>query len=90
MGVTIEFSEKFLEDASQIYTIRVAGELKKAISLIEVVPTIGSKIVRESLKEEFGEGIFKWAVGPFDLIYTFDEDSMSVQLHALIPQRMVR
>ena len=71
MGVTIEFSERFFEDATQIYSLKVADELKKAISLIEVVPTIGSKIVRNSLKEEFGEDIYKWVVGPFDLIYTF-------------------
>ncbi len=90
MGITVEFSEQFLADAEQIYSPKVADELKNAIALFEIVPTIGSKIVRDSLKKEFGEDIYKWIVGSFDLIYTYDENSQVVQLHALIPQRMVK
>ena len=90
MGVKIAFSEQFLEDAGKIYSARIAQELKDAIALFEIVPTIGSKIARKSLTEEFGEDIFKWVIGPFDLIYTFDETTRVVQLHALIPQRKVR
>lgn len=90
MGVSIEFSDQFLQDAEQIYSPKVADELRNAISLFEIIPTIGSKIVRQSLKEEFGEDIYKWVVGPFDLIYTFNEDLQTIQLHALLPQKMVR
>lgn len=90
MGVSIEFSDQFLQDAEQIYSPKVADELRNAISLFEIIPTIGSKIVRKSLKEEFGEDIYKWVVGPFDLIYTFNEDLQTIQLHALLPQKMVR
>ncbi len=90
MGKIIEFSEQFLEDTEQIYSYKVADELKNAIALLEVIPTIGSKIVRKSLKEEFGEDIYKWIVGPFDLIYTFDEENEAVQLHALISQKLVK
>ena len=90
MGVSIEFSVQFLQDAEQIYSPKVANELRNAISLFEIIPTIGSKIVRQSLKEEFGEDIYKWVVGPFDLIYTFNEDLQTIQLHALLPQKMVR
>lgn len=90
MGVKVEFSEQFLIDAEQIYSSKVADELRNAIALFEILPTIGSKIVRQSLKDEFGEDVFKWIVGPFDLIYTFDEANEIIQLHALIPQKMVR
>ena len=90
MGVSIEFSDQFLQDAEQFYSPKVADELRNAISLFEIIPTIGSKIVRKSLKEEFGEDIYKWVVGPFDLIYTFNEDLQTIQLHALLPQKMVR
>ena len=90
MGVSIEFSDQFLQDAEQIYSSKVADELRNAISLFEIIPTIGSKIVRKSLKEEFGEDIYKWVVGPFDLIYTFNEDFQTIQLHALLPQKVVR
>ena len=90
MGVSIEYSDQFLQDAEQIYSPKVADELRNAISLFEIIPTIGSKIVRQSLKEEFGEDIYKWVVGPFDLIYTFNEDLQTIQLHALLPQKMVR
>ena len=71
MEVTIEFSECFLNDSKQIYSKKVADELKTALSIIETIPTIGSKIIAKSLKDEFGEDIYKWIVGPFDLIYTF-------------------
>ena len=90
MGVKVEFSVQFLTDAEQIYSPKVADELRNAIALFQIIPTIGSKIVRKSLKNEFGEDIYKWVVGPIDLIYTFDEASQVVQLHALIPQKMVR
>ena len=90
MGVVVEFSEQFLRDSEQIYSRKIAKELREAIALIEAVPAIGSKIVRQSLKYEFGEDIYKWIVGPFDLIYTFDESRGIVQLHALIAQKMVK
>ena len=90
MGVVVEFSEQFLRDSEQIYSRKIAKELREAIALIEAVPAIGSKIVRQSLKYEFGEDIYKWIVGPFDLIYTFDESHGIVQLHALIAQKMVK
>ena len=90
MDVSVEFSDKFLQDAEQIYSSKVADELRNAISLFEIIPTIGSKIIRKSLKEEFGEDIYKWVVGPFDLIYTYDESHQAIQLHALIPLKMVK
>ena len=90
MEVKIEFSERFLNDTRQIYSRKVASELKEALSTIEAIPTIGSKIIAESLKAEFSENIYKWIVGPFDLIYTFNSKENTVQLHALVPQKMVK
>ena len=90
MVVSIEFSEQFLEDADQIYSPKLAKKLKKTILLLEVIPAMGSKIIRDSLKERFGEDIFKLVVGPFDLIYTYDESTSSVRLHALVPQKTVK
>ncbi len=90
MVVSIEFSEQFLEDAGQIYSPGLAKRLKRTILLLEVVPTMGSKIIRDSLKKRFGKDIFKLVVEPFDLIYTYDEAARCVRLHALVPQKTVK
>ena len=54
MGIKVEFSEQSLSNAEQIYSPKVADELRNPTALFEIVTSVGSRISRDSLKEEFG------------------------------------
>lgn len=89
MEVELKVSARFIEDSQQIYSKRIATALERAIQNITFMPTCGSKIVPLSLKNEFGEDIYKYLVGPFDLIYSYSSKQCIVELHALIDQRRI-
>ena len=90
MEIEVKISDRFIEDSQQIYSKHIAKTLERAIQNITFMPTCGSKIVALSLKSEFGEDVYKYLVGPFDLIYSYSEEKAVVELHALIDQRQVR
>lgn len=48
---------------------------------------IGSKAAPESIRSEFGAGVRKLAVNPFDLVYTYDAERDIVFIEAPIRQR---
>lgn len=55
--------------------------------MIEGAGDIDSKAVPESIRSEFGAGIRKLAVNPFDLAYTYDVERDIVFIEAPIHQR---
>ena len=55
--------------------------------MIEGAGYIDSKAVPESIRSEFGAGIRKLAVNPFDLVYTYDAERDIVFIEAPIHQR---
>ena len=55
--------------------------------MIEGAGDIDSKAVPESIRSEFGAGIRKLAVNPFDLVYTCDAERDIVFIEAPIRQR---
>ena len=55
--------------------------------MIEGAGDIDSKAVPESIRSEFGAGIRKLAVNPFDLVYTYDAERDIVFIEAPIHQR---
>ena len=87
--VRIIATDAFIESACQIYSSKIRNELSNALDTLEVCPEIGSKIVFESLKREFGENIRKYIIGPFDLIYEFFPNDGRIYLYDLVPQRAV-
>lgn len=50
--------------------------------MIEGAGDIDSKAVPESIRSEFGAGIRKLAVNPFDLVYTYDAERDIVFIEA--------
>lgn len=84
------YTEGFLDDASFIYSPRVKEDLANALRSIESFPRIGSTAVPVSIKEQFGHGVLKVIVKPFDLIYEYDEEADLVVVYGLIPFRAAR
>ena len=69
------YSDRFIDDASLIWSDKVMSELFTILKNIEAFPEIGSSNVRRVV------------VGPFDLVYEFAEESDTVYIHALVHQR---
>jgi plasmid stabilization system protein ParE len=86
---TVLATDRFIDDAQVIYSERLLNELECTLSRLEVLPQIGSRILAESIVEEFGEEVFKLLLGPFAIIYRYDEKSSIVWLLALIHQRRI-
>lgn len=57
------------------------------LDVIEGAGDIDSKAVPESIRSEFGAGVRKLAVNPFDLVYTCDAERDIVFIEAPIHQR---
>lgn len=81
------FSERFVDDLACIKTSKLESEILAGLDAIEVFGEFGSTNVPESIKCEFGDGVRKVAVNPFDLIYTLHPDEDVACIEALIHQR---
>ena len=55
--------------------------------MIKGAGDIGSKAAPESIRSEFGAGVRKLAVNPFDLVYTYDAERDIAFIEAPIRQR---
>ena len=55
--------------------------------MIEGAGDIDSKAVPESIRSEFGAGVRKLAVNPFDLVYIYDAERDIVFIETPIRQR---
>ncbi len=53
-------------------------------------PTIGPALTRDYLKEEYGEGCLTLDLGPFLIVYEYDDGSNVAALYDIIRQRLVR
>ena len=86
----VRFSERFLADVSSIYSDALVKEVMKTVSRIAVLPEMGKVISSKFLLERFDFDARKVPVGPFDLLYVYDEGNGVVKAEALIHQRQVR
>lgn len=83
----LEFSERFAEDLAAVTSPRLEGRILSDLDSIELFGEFGSPNIPESIKEEFGEGVRKVAVNPFDLVYTFYPEEDLCRVEALVHQR---
>lgn len=83
----LEFSERFASDLSLIESTRLEGQIMTCLDSIELFGEFGSPDIPESIRIEFGEGIRKVAVNPFDLVYTHYPDRNLARIEALVHQR---
>ncbi len=85
----VEYSERFAEDLAKVTSAKVEAQIFTDLDNIERFGEFGSRIIPQSIKDEFGEGVRKVAVNPFDIIYTFYSDRDLVRIEALIHQRTI-
>lgn len=81
------FSERFAHDLARVTSERVEKNIFNALDNIESFPEIGSKLIPDSIRIEFGEGVRKYYVEPFDLVYTISDDKATIYIEALIYAR---
>lgn len=65
----------------------IERKIFEILDTIEAAGDIGSKAVPESIRSEFGAGVRKLAVNPFNLVYTYDAERNIVFIEAPIHQR---
>lgn len=71
MACKVVFAERFLEDASHVWSERLRLSLANVFLDIEAFPETGLKSLPLSIKEEFGGDVRKAAVSLFGLIDEF-------------------
>ena len=81
----VELTERFVEDASSIRSERLLSHVYTALRNLESFPQMGSTDVPQSIVQEFGEGVRKYVVAPFDLVYEYDDASDIVYVYGLVP-----
>lgn len=81
----VELTERFVNDASDIRSDRVLDHVYRALRNLESFPQMGSTDVPRSIVRELGEGVRKYVVAPFDLIYEYNESSDVVLVYGLVP-----
>lgn len=86
----LEYSERFANGLASVTSERVEKLVMESLDNIELFGEYGSFLLPESVRQEFGEGVRKVVVGPFDLIYTLYPEKDVARIEALVSQRVVR
>ena len=86
----MEYAERFAEDLALVTSPKVESRILENLDNIERFGEFGSSMGPASIKEEFGEGVRKVAVNPFDLVYTLYTEQDLVRVEALVHQRAAR
>lgn len=83
----VQYSERFADDLASVTSAKVEGHILRCLDNIESFPEFGSKLLPTSITKEFGDGVRKVSVKPFDLIYTYYPEQDLVRVEALVYQR---
>lgn len=86
----LEYSDRFAADLARIVSDRLERRIYENLDNIEQFGEFGSSFVPPSIAEEFGEGVRRVAVNPFDLIYTYHPEKDTARIEALVHQKTVR
>ncbi len=86
----VRITAEFKSDLTAVTSDRVYRDILRTLSVLEVIPSMGSLDVPVSLTQLFGEGIRKIPVNPFDIVTQYDPDSDAVNVLGLVHQRMAR
>jgi len=86
----LEYSERFAEDLARVTSAKVEARVYAALDNVEAFGEFGSRVVPDSIRRDFGEGVRKVVVGPFDLVYTYYPDEGLARVEALVYQRAAR
>lgn len=81
------YSDRFASGLAGVTSTNIERKILDILDAIEAASDIGSKAVLESIRYEFGAGVRKLAVNPFNLVYTYDAERDIVFIEAPIHQR---
>ena len=81
------YSDRFASDLAGVTSANIERKIFDILDTIEAADDIGSKAVPESIRSEFGAGVRKLAVNPFNLVYTYDAERDIAFIEASIHQR---
>ena len=82
------YSPRFARELSRVTSARV--EIYDTLDVIEAVPSIGSRNIPRMIQVEFGEGVLKMVVDPFDIFYEYFDALDTVYVYTLVFQRQAR
>ena len=84
------YAPRFAEELARVTSLRVEEKIYHTLDIIEQVPSIGSNNIPEMIRAEFGEGVLKMVVDPFDIFYEYFEQAETVYVYTLVFQRHAR
>lgn len=86
----LEYAERFVRDFASILPSKLEQRILSDLDGIEAFGDFGSSNIPASIKKEFGVGVRRVAVNPFDLIYTHYPEQDLCRIEALVHQRTAR
>lgn len=84
------YSPRFARELARVTSARVEQKIYDTLGIIEASPTIGSRNIPKMIQAEFGEGVLKMVVDPFDIFYEYFELLDTVYAYTLVFQRQAR
>ena len=87
---SVVLTERFVSDASGIWSDKALDRIRRCVLSLEAFPEMGSPDVPPSIRKEFGDGIRKVVVAPFDLVYEYEPKEDRVIIYALVPCAQAR
>ena len=83
----VHVARSFQQDLSIVESDRVFNDILNTVDLLEVIPTMGSRDVPESIRKTFSGQVRKIPVNPFDIVTIYHEEEDLVEVAALVHQR---
>lgn len=77
----------FFEDTDYVHSMDKLDEILDAVASLESFPNRGSNLLSDSIISQYGNGVKKLIVNPFDVIYEYLENEDTVLVHALLHQK---
>lgn len=83
------FADSYFETVGDITSPRLQDRLLDLLSLMQDVPTFGSRNVRGSLRDRFGDNCMTADLSPFLLVFEYAPDDDVVYVYGVVHQRAV-
>lgn len=83
----VRVANRFRDDLDLVETNKLLLDILNIVDLLAVVPSMGSTDVPAAIAAEFGEGVHKIPVGPFDIVTIHHPDQDMVEVAGLVHQR---
>lgn len=86
----LRLAEQFVEDVATVYSPRLRNRIVATLKMLASFPESGAPVTSPSLVREFGCMARTCSVSPYVLVYEYSADQDVVDVHGLVPSRIVR